>query len=190
MIKRLLALFSVVIILSSCSFKEPCLSEAGVSRIEILSMESNDAPLHLKTIALSDKSPIFTLETDEVNLDNCILEEEIELIALLTMAEAEGECENGQRLVIDTILNRVDSEYFPNSVREVIYQPNQFTPMWNGRIERCEVRADICQLVREELTSRFDHDVVFFNAGHYSEYGTPLFQVGHHYFSAYKEAEL
>ena len=33
-------------------------------------------------------------------------EEDISLIALITMAEAEGECEEGKRLVIDTILNR------------------------------------------------------------------------------------
>lgn len=49
-------------------------------------------------------------------------QEEIELIALVTMAEAEGECEYGQRLVIDTILNRVDDPHFPDTVHEVVYQ--------------------------------------------------------------------
>lgn len=37
-----------------------------------------------------------------------LTQEEIDLIALCVMAEAEGEPEEGQRLVIDTILNRVD----------------------------------------------------------------------------------
>lgn len=114
-----------------------------------------------------------------------LTEEEIELIALVTMAEAEGECEEGKRLVIDTILNRVDGEHWPDTVGEVIYQPNQFTSMWNGRVDRCEVREDICQLVREELEKRTNYDVVFFMAGGYSKYGTPLFQVEHHYFSKY-----
>lgn len=111
--------------------------------------------------------------------------EDIELIALVTMAEAEGECEEGKRLVIDTILNRVDSEYFPDTVYEVIYQPNQFSPMWNGRVERCEVREDICQLVKEELESRTNYEVMFFTAGQYSKYGKPMFQVEDHYFSSY-----
>lgn len=111
--------------------------------------------------------------------------EDIELIALVTMGEAEGECEEGQRLVIDTILNRVDSPHFPDTVQEVIWQPNQFSAMWNGRLDRCYVREDICQLVREELENRLNYDVIFFNAGHYSKYGTPLFQVEHHYFSSY-----
>lgn len=111
--------------------------------------------------------------------------EDIELIALVTMAEAEGECEEGKRLVIDTILNRVDSKRFPNTVKGVIYQPAQFSSMWNGRVDRCYVMEDICQLVREELQSRTNYDVVFFHAGKYGKYGKPLFQVGNHYFSSY-----
>lgn len=114
-----------------------------------------------------------------------ISNEDIELIALVTMAEAEGECEEGKRLVIDTILNRVDSKHFPNTIYDVIYQPNHFSSMWNGRIDRCEVREDICQLVREELESRTNYDVIFFTAGYYSKYGVPLFQVENHYFSKY-----
>lgn len=113
-------------------------------------------------------------------------DEEIDLLALLTMAEAEGECEEGQRLVIDTVLNRVDSGYWPNTVTEVIYQPNQFTSMWNSRVDRCEVREYFRELVIEELDSRSNYDVVFFRADKYSKYGTPLFSVGNHYFSSFE----
>ena len=49
-----------------------------------------------------------------------ISQEEIELIALVTMAEAEGETELGQRLVIDTILNRVDDSHFPDNITAVM----------------------------------------------------------------------
>jgi N-acetylmuramoyl-L-alanine amidase len=118
--------------------------------------------------------------------NKCIMSDaDIKLIALVTMAEAEGECEKGKRLVIDTILNRVDSKHFPDTVKGVIYQPHQFSSMWNGRVDRCEVREDICNLVREELNFRTNHDVVFFMAGRYSVYGTPMFQVENHYFSSY-----
>ena len=41
------------------------------------------------------------------------------------------------------------------------------------------------KIVEEELENRTDYDVVFFNAGHYSDYGVPMFQVGNHYFSSY-----
>lgn len=113
-------------------------------------------------------------------------DEDVELIALVTMAEAEGECEEGKRLVIDTILNRMDSKHFPDSAYDVIYQRNQFSSMWNGRVDRCEVQEEVCQLVREELRVRTNNDVVFFTAGCYGKYGTQMFQVGNHYFSSYE----
>ena len=109
--------------------------------------------------------------------------EDIELLALITMAEAEGESEEGKRMVIDTILNRVDSERFDNTISEVIYAPNQFTSMRNGRVARCYVADDIYQLVIEELTNRTNYDVLYFTAYQYGAYGTPMFQIGNHYFS-------
>jgi N-acetylmuramoyl-L-alanine amidase len=109
----------------------------------------------------------------------------IELIALATVAEAEGESEEGKRLVIDTILNRVDHGSFPDTVHGVIYEPNQFSVTANGRMDRVRADAETVRLVREELESRTDYDVVFFRAGRYGKYGKPLFRVGNHYFSGY-----
>ena len=101
------------------------------------------------------------------------------------MAEAEGECEEGKRLVIDTILNRVDSVYFPDTVYGVVYQANQFSSMWNGRVDRCYVKEELVELVKEELLKRTNYECVFFTAGGYSDYGVPMFQECCHYFSSY-----
>ena len=113
-------------------------------------------------------------------------DKEIELIALVTLAEAEGECEEGKRLVIDTILNRIDSPYFPDSVEDVIYQKNQFSSMWDDRYTRVTVTEDICDLVRDEIRSRKDANVIFFTADHYGQYGEPMYSIGNHYFSSYE----
>ena len=150
-------------------------------------------------IFTSKTETIIVVEKLEVNPSNIELEvkpiinkekttmsnEEIELIALVTMAEAEGEPEEGKRLVIDTILNRVDHKRFPNTVSDVIYQKDQFTSMWNGRLNSCYASDDICKLVKEEVKSRKDSNVIFFRTSRYSDYGSPMFQVGHHYFSSY-----
>ena len=114
-----------------------------------------------------------------------ITQEEIELIALVTMAEAEGETELGKRLVIDTILNRMDDPHFPDTVHDVIFYPNAFSSMWNGRIERCYVMPEIVELVQEELLNRTNYECVFFTAGDYSKYGEPMFQECCHYFLSY-----
>ena len=117
--------------------------------------------------------------------ETTLTEDEIALIALCAMTEAEGESEYGQRLVIDVILNRVDDPHFPDTVYDVIYQKNQFSGMYGERVKRCYVKDELVQLVREELMSRTDHEVMFFRTGHYHSYGVPMFQVGAHYFSNY-----
>ena len=138
-------------------------------------------------VAEIPEEPQYSL-TEEAAVSTDVLtisEEEIDLIALVTMAEAEGESEKGKRLVISTILNRVDSElrYFPDTVTEVIYQPSQFSSMWDGRVDRCYVDEAICDLVRDELQSRTNSEVLYFHADKYGKYGTPSFVEGNHYFS-------
>ena len=112
-----------------------------------------------------------------------ITKKEIKLVALLTMAEAEGECELGKRLVIDTVLNRKDSKRFPNTIWGVIYAKTQFTSMWNGRVKEVSATKKVCKLVTEEVKSRTNRKVMYFTAHHYGRCGKPLFHVQNHYFS-------
>lgn len=152
---------------------EPAKEEAVVEDVEPVCETENLDPSSVAIQTVEEEFPI----TDE----------EIELLALVTMAEAEGECEEGKRLVIDTVLNRMDSElrYFPDTVYDVIYQKNAFSSMWGERIKRIEVTEEVIELVKEELRSRTNSEVLYFRTKHYPKYGTPLFDgpVGNHYFS-------
>ena len=167
----------------------------------IVNAETNKFEASILTESLEPLGPkieeMIADEVETINIVELIIEaeetvdepiisvsnEDIELLALVTMAEAEGESEEGKRMVIDTILNRVDSERFDNTISEVIYAPNQFTSMRNGRVDRCYIADDIYQLVIEELTNRTNYDVLYFTAYQYGAYGTPMFQIGNHYFS-------
>lgn len=144
---------------------------------------------HAEAKAEEPKAPVYAtcaINGEEVVMEKDILEEsEINLIAFCVYGEAEGESEYGKRLAIDTILNRVDSPYFPDSVHEVIWQPNQFSCMWEARAEKCVVTDEIRNLVCEEMENRTNSEVMFFMAGCYSDYGVPMFQEGGHYFSSY-----
>lgn len=144
--------------------------------VELIVAKATVVPTEVKSITVELPA--------EIN-DFCyeVSDKEIELLALLTMAEAEGESEEGQRLVIDTVLNRVESSTWPSTITDVIYQKNQFSSMWNGRVNRVSATEEMCELVREELRSRTNYDVVYFTANKYGRYGTPLFSVGNHYFS-------
>ena len=108
--------------------------------------------------------------------------DEIDILAQLTMAEAESESELGKRLVIDTVLNRIESDDFPGDLREVIFQPGAFSCIKNGRYDRCAAYEEYRTLVREEIIQRRNEEVLYFNAHGY-KYGTPVCKEGRHYFS-------
>lgn len=110
-------------------------------------------------------------------------DDEIYLMAKVCLAEAEDQTELGKKLVVSTILNRVDSNKYANNVYDVIHQPWQFEVMHNGRIDRVTVTDDIIELVKSEIRDRTNYDVIYFRMDHYSEYGTPLFVEDDHYFS-------
>lgn len=165
-------------------------SAESVNRYEYIEIQPTLKAEPIEPIVIISEQPleetVSAVEIEEYVEDTLLPREDIELIALVTMAEAEGECEEGKRLVIDTILNRVDSVYFPDNVHDVVYQKHQFSSMWNGRIDKCIVDEDICKLVEEELKSRTNSNTIFFTAGGYGKYGTPMFRLGNHYFSSYE----
>lgn len=125
------------------------------------------------------------METVETTYSYSATDDEIMLLARVAEAEA-GYVEEGRRYVIDTILNRVDSDIFPNTIAGVVYQKNQFAVITTGAIWNVSITEDRLDLVKEELTSRTNYEVGFFRAGYYGPYGTPLFECGGNYFSTIK----
>lgn len=134
------------------------------------------------TVAVATPKPPET--APEVSGDTPMMsKKDVELIALVAMGEAENQSELGKRLVIDTVLNRMD--HYGDTASEIIYAPGQYTCMWDGRIKKCYVREDIVQLVQEELENRTNYDVIYFRTGHYHNFGTPIMPEGAHYFSGF-----
>lgn len=110
--------------------------------------------------------------------------DDLELLALMCLAEAENQPELGKRLVIDSVLNRMDSPYWrdDDTIAEVVSHPGQYESYWNGRLSRVSLTDEVVQLVYEELYSRTNSEVIYFNTGSYADYGYPITQVGDHYF--------
>ena len=108
---------------------------------------------------------------------------EIDLLARCVEAEAGNQSILGKRLVVDTILNRVDSEDFPDSISEVIEQPGQFGVVENGSINKVDPTKDTYEAIALEKENRISKEVMFFQAGKYSQFGNPFERVGDHYFS-------
>ena len=103
--------------------------------------------------------------------------EDVIIIGKVTQHEAGNQSELGKRLVIDTILNRVESPEFPNTVIDVVNQPGQYC-------SPSKYPPDgIYQLVAEEMINRTDDRVLWYRTKRYHSYGDPIIQEGAHYFS-------
>lgn len=58
--------------------------------------------------------------------------EDYEILCKIVTAEIGGGTQEQQRNVVSVILNRVLSSKFPNTIRDVVFQTNQFQPVRNG----------------------------------------------------------
>lgn len=82
------------------------------------------------------------------------------LLAKIAMAEAEGCDINTKCLVIMTVLNRLKSDEFPNTIEEIIYQRRgsvyQFSPIGDGRWDRVEPNEECWLALEIVMTTEYD----------------------------------
>lgn len=89
---------------------------------------------------------------------------ERDLLERLVEAEASGEPYEGKLAVATVVINRLNSKQFPNTIKGVIYQKNQFSPVSNGNINR-KASADSKKAVRQVVDEgyrSFSPEVVYF----------------------------
>ena len=129
---------------------------------------------------------VVTVDTPE-QIEEEIRLGEMELLAQLVEAEAGNQNFEGKCLVVDCILNRVESPNFPNTITEVIYQkdPIQFSTAYNGALEKAgwNMKESDYAAVEIEMELHSNKEVIYFNnckavAGD----GIP-FKVGDHWFN-------
>lgn len=126
-----LALFLIVkgstIVSSGGSLSSPKTSEmtsvsGEQSQPTVTSAESLEDPpettqsLQIEEIAVPEHKPVYNYT-----------EEELDLLARLIYSEGGIESYDTQLKIGSVVMNRVDDPYFPNTIREVIYQKNQFS---------------------------------------------------------------
>lgn len=79
------------------------------------------------------------------------------LLAKIAMAEAEGCNTRTKTLIIMCVLNRVWSDEFPDTIKDVIFQENQFSPIDNGRWDRVEPNEDCYEAVKIVMEAKYDY---------------------------------
>jgi len=122
----------------------PPSANAGV--IAAVSAIEKNATAPYQVIEVS--TPPIAIATSQISEDPAGLDfsdEESQMLLKLAMAEAEDQGVIGKALVIRVVKNRVDSEAFPNSIQDVIYEPKQFSPVWDGRYDEAVPDAECYQ---------------------------------------------
>lgn len=110
-----------------------------------------------------------------------------EILLKLAMSEAGGESTEGKALVMLSVVNRVRSDEFPDTVSEVVFQDRQYSPVLDGRYYST-VPDDDCLAALELIEGGWDESMgamYFENAGADSWHSRNLeflFQEGNHKF--------
>lgn len=120
-------------------------------------------------------------EIVEENPEPIVIYDSIDMLAKCVEAEAGNQGLLGKRLVVDVILNRVDSDRFPNDIASVISQKGQFA-VYPNAMNRVMVTQETLDAIVLELERRTDHRILFFTARHYNKYCVPAYQCGDHFF--------
>ena len=108
--------------------------------------------------------------------------EDFDKIAKIVYAEAKTESFDGKVAVAEVVLNRVESDNFPNTVEEVITQESAFSAY--GASGDAPLDTECMEAVQEAVNGRiFPSGVVYFREGHYHTFGEPYTVIENHYFS-------
>ncbi|MCL1924100.1 MAG: cell wall hydrolase [Defluviitaleaceae bacterium] len=115
--------------------------------------------------------------------------QELDILYRIVWAEARGEDKKGLILVVNVIINRLNSPLFPNTIEEVVFQYRQFSPILDGSFNRATPDSRIKNAVHMALAGE-DHSegALFFRTIRGAENSwherslTKLFDHGNHRF--------
>lgn len=135
-----------------------------------------------------EEQPTVSVPEESNTAVRTFTQEEEELLLQIAVAEAEGEPTEGKAMVMMVVLNRADSEEFPDSIEEVIFQDGQFAVMEdNGRFYTTTPNED-CYTALELVESGWDESngALYFESsktdGWHARNLEYLFAVGGHRF--------
>lgn len=93
-----------------------------------------------------------------------LTEEEIEIFERIVEAEVTTNNYEGKLAVANVILNRIECDRFPNTMKEVVFAKRQFSPISDGRYYKVKVTELTKQVVEDALSGyrMVERDVYYF----------------------------
>ena len=143
------------------------------------------------TLALLTLLTIPSYADQEYRINSCLSSPSCEVLAEMAYHEARGEDDRGVLAVMFVAMNRLRHPAFPNTLREVIYQPYQFSYTHDGSLARGyaepEQRRRTLYLAHEVISGAWESVVgksVHYHADYVNpNWGYPLYTIiGRHHF--------
>lgn len=165
----------------------------GVSYDSVMKLNGADSTLIFPgdVLHIPEKGaqvPVATKVASTTTSTPSVSQSSLDLLARLVEAEAGAESYSGKLAVAKVVLNRVVSNEFPNTIREVIYQSGQFSPVGNGMINN-PAEPDSIQAAKDAINigGNANGALYFYNPATSTQAGwlstLPTVEViGHHIF--------
>ena len=153
-----------------------------ICMVAMMNMKNGEQVKEVHVLNIPDETVVEVMQETPVDLIEEAYYDSLEMLACCVEAEAGNQDYLGKRLVVDVILNRVESERFPNDIPSVITQKGQFAVHSSGAMYRAIPSEETYAAVREELKHRTDTEILFFSAHNYNKCCTPAYQHQDHYF--------
>lgn len=116
----------------------------------------------IKIIHKGETGYIHSKFTTEIYNINNITDEEIEILQRIVEAEATGGSIESKMNVASVIINRLNHTSFPSTVKDVVFQKKQFTPIADKRYFTVEVTETTIQAVQNVLNNGVTTEAIYF----------------------------
>lgn len=162
------------------------LSVKGISQNRQASMPASELKMDERVLATREAGRMGIMDTAvsgqrvvdvqflERENSHSLTEEDLDILMRIVEAEAGNQDVEGRLLVANVVLNRVDSEQFPDSVKDVVFQKekgvNQFSPVASGSIWTVEISEETDEAVGRALNGEDISDgALYFVARQYAD---------------------
>lgn len=98
----------------------------------------------------------------ETETEQKYTDEDFYVLSHIISAEA-GNCQEEMMIGVGSVvLNRVADDRFPDTIKEVVFDPGQYSPTWNGTYynEPTEEAVEVAEMLLEE-GSQYPADVIW-----------------------------
>ncbi len=162
------------------------LSVKGISQNRQASMPASELKMDERVLATREAGRMGIMDTAvsgqrvvdvqflERENSHSLTEEDLDILMRIVEAEAGNQDVEGRLLVANVVLNRVASEQFPDSVKDVVFQKekgvNQFSPVASGSIWTVEISEETDEAVGRALNGEDISDgALYFVARQYAD---------------------